>query len=381
MLGTNYRDYQVSVLKNVFLIGLLLSFTALQCFAQSFSIQELIKLSEIYPEEALEKVEQQLLLPYISASDKAMLQSLKADVAYYVDQPDLILGASEQALASGLLNEHWQVKTLITKARGHFQMKENKLFLNTANDAVFKSDRYDLTILKAASVIERANANALFKNFSESKDDLTLANRYLKALPDSFTKGVMQERYSAALRLLSRFEEAIESQHTAIEIFKKVKSVHFLAISYYNLGRVYDASGDIENAIKNMELSYQWAKEDNNKLNQAFSLSRLAEYQLKLNQVSKAEITLNEALRVADESPSFRVQFLARKDLALLTCTKTYESPCQNALKAAITFAEKFKMTADQGDLLKRLAQAYFQQERHELAYKALKKSMDISDN
>ena len=370
-----------SVLKNVSTIAFFYLLTAIQCFAQSVTLQELIKLSEIYPDQALEKVEQELLLTNLPETKKAILQSLKADIAYYVDQPDLIFGAAEQALTSGLLNKRWQVKTLITKARGHFQMKEDKLFLNTANEAVFKSDHYELTTLKAAAIIERANANALFKNFTESAEDLTVANRYLKVLPDSFTKGVMQERYTAALRLLSRFDEAIVAQLKAIEIFKLVKSVHFLSISYHNLSRVYAAAGDMDNAIINMEMSYHWATEDNNKLNQAFSLSRLAEYQLKLNQVSKAEVTLREALKVADESPSFRVQFLARKDLALLTCTKTQATACQDALRAAIKFAARFKMVADQQYLMERLAQAYFHQEEHELAYITLKKSMNMTEN
>jgi len=351
---------------------------SLQCLAQPSKIQDFLKLSEIYPEQTLKQIEQQLLLTTLPNNQRAMLHSIKADAAYYVDQPDLILDAAQKALSSGLLNRRWQVKTLITKARGHYQMKEYKQFFQAANEAVLKSEQYNLTVLKAAAVIERANANALFKKHTKSEEDLALANRYLKALPDTFTKGVMQERYTGALRLLGRFEEAVISQHKSIEVFKKTQSIHFLAVSYYNLGRVYDAAGDIEKATENMELSYRWALEDRNKLNQAFSLSRLAEYQLKLNQTAEAEKTLIKALKIADQSPSFKVQFLARKDLALLTCTKTSNLACQNSLNAAIVFAGKYNMLADKSELLQRLAAAYFQVEQYQLAYQTLKQSLTL---
>ncbi|SEL06362.1 Tetratricopeptide repeat-containing protein [Colwellia chukchiensis] len=348
------------------------------CPAQSLQVNSLINLSEIAPKRALAEIEQQLAQPEITNSERAMLTSLKADTAYYLDQPDLILAAAKFALASNLLNPRWQVKTLITMARGYEQMKDYKQYLATAEDAVRKSDQFDLKILKAAALIERATAIALFDDFEKSSADLALANRYLMALPDNFTKGVMQERYTGALRLLSRFEDAIASQQKSINIFQQTQSVHFLSISHYNLGRVYESIGDVKSAIKQMERSYQLAQEDNNKLNQAFSLSRLASYQFKLNQTVEAKNTLNKAIQVADESPSFKVQFLARKDLAVLTCSNNVNLACQEALTHAISFAEKYRMSVDRSELMQKLANVYFQNTQYQLAYQTLKQAIAL---
>lgn len=375
MLLSHVNIIRLLYLKNVFFISFLMLLASLQCSAQTTPIEELVALSEKHPEQALAEIEQQLLSNTIHDINKAKLQSLKADVAFYTDQPELVLPAATIALSSGLLNEKWQVRTLLAKARGHLHMEEYYLFLATANEAVVKSDQYNLTLLKAAAVIERATANAIFENYSKSEQDLIIANRYLKALPDSFNKGAMQERYSGVLGLLGRRDEAIALQQSSIEIFKKIQSLHFLALSYYNLGRVYENSEDFEKAIEYMELSYLTGVKDNNIINQAFALSRLAEYQLKLNQITEAEKTYLKALKAADESPSIMVQFLARNGFALLTCTKSFGLTCQKALNAAITFAEKSNMLADKKLLLEQLAEAYFQEKQYQRAYETLKQS------
>lgn len=335
---------------------------------------------QISPQEVFYKIEALLEDPEMSLAQKARLMVIQSETSYFIDRPEYILKYSKLALSSGLLDDFWYTRAIIDQARGYSQRGQYKEFFATANIAVTKAERSSLSNHLIAALIERAYSNIVLGNEDKGIIDLKLAVKYLDLLPDVFEKAVMLGRYSAANKEIGRIETAKKYQLQAINIYKKIESPHFLSIGYYNLGRIYQEVEDWEEASKLMLQSYRWALKDKNKLNQAFSLSRLSEFQNKLGKYKQAKEYLNEAVIAADASISERVKIQVRTNMAAILCQNNEFEECKTLLIQSISFAKSYKMRLDQVILMRMLAEAYYQLASFEKAYLTLKEANQLID-
>lgn len=325
------------------------------------------------PNEVFYKIEALLVDDEISLTLKTKLRVLQSEVAYIIDQPDNILKNSKAALASGLLIEPWHTRVLISQSRGYYQRGQFKEFLATANMAVLKAEQSNLLNYKISALVERAYAYNLLGNNDKAIKDINLAVKYLDLLPNVFDKAIILERFSAVNKRLGSIDIAKSYQLQANEIYKKNNSPHYLSIGYYNLSRIYQEVKDWQEASKWMLLSYRQALKDKNKLNQAFSLSRLSEYQNNLGNFPQAKEYLDEAIIAADASTSERVKMHVRKNMATILLQNKKFEECKVSLLESILLAKNYQMQRDQIELMQMLAETYYQLGAFEKAYLTLK--------
>lgn len=353
-------------------------------FAYSFNTDEadieqmLSQQIPVNPEAVFYKIEAFLADTELSLTLKSKLMVMQAEVAYIIDQPEHILKYSKSALATGLLKEPWHTRVLISQARGYFLRGQYKEFFATANMAVIQAEQSNLLNYKIAALVERANAYIFLADNNKATKDLNLAIKYLELLPNTFDKAIILEQFSVANKRLGQIEIAKKYQKQAIDIYKEIGSPHYLSIGYYNIGRIYQEVKDWQEASKWMLQSYRQALKDNNKLNQAFSLSRMSEYQNNLENFQQAKKYLNEAIIAADESNSERVKIHVRKNMANLLCQNKKFQECKTLLLDTIELANTYKMQGDKVELMKKLAETYYQLGAFETAYLTLKSANSL---
>jgi tetratricopeptide (TPR) repeat protein len=340
--------------------------------------QKLSRESTVNPKAVFYKIEALLADPDIAITLKAKLMVMQSDIAYAIDQPESIIKYSKLALATGLLIEPWHTRALISQSRGYYQRKQFKAFFATANMAVIKSEQSSLSNYKVAALVERAFAYHLLDDNKAANKDLNIAVKYLELLPSVFDKTTILERFSAVNKSLGHIKTARKYQGQANDIYKKLNSAHYLSIGYYNLGRIYQETQAWDEAGRLMLKSYRWALKDNNKLNQAFSLSWLSEYQNNLANHSQAKTHLNKAIIAADASTSERVKIHVRKNMASILCQNKEFQACKTLLVETIAFAKSYKMERDQVELMRILAETYYQLGAFEKAYLILKEADSI---
>lgn len=352
-------------------------FNCVTAHGYNLSDTALIEKIKLTPKEAFRYIQAQVIKQEVSSERKAELRVLLSEVAYFIDQPEHIVKYAEQAIASGRLNQQWHTRGLISLARGYYQKKEYQQFYTAANTAVLNADNYSFPMLKVAALAERAFANVLLGNKVKAKTDLTLVAKYLRLLPDVFEKAIVLERFSAGNIQFKNLKTALKFQNQAIDIYQKNQGSHFLSAAFYNLARIYSAQKSWQQANDYMMKSYRWALNDKNKLNQAFALSRIAEYQMELGHKERAEQHLKEAVAAADESASERVVIHARTKMAHFICQKISKiSECQALLNETIAFANAYKMFVDVKVLTRMLADNYAIQGDFEKAYSTLKDTL-----
>jgi len=335
--------------------------------------QELSHQIPINPKAVFYKIEVLLADTELTLTLKTKLMVLQSEVAYIIDQPENILKYSKAALATGLLNDTWHTRVLISQSRGYFQRGQFKEFFATANMAVLKAEQSNLLNYKIAALVERAYAYNLLGNNEKSVKDLNLAIKYLELMPNVFDKAIILERFSSANKRLGEIEKAQKYQHQANTIYEKINTPHYLSIGYYNLARIYQEIENWQEASLWMLQSYRQALKDKNKLNQAFSLSRLSEYQNNLENFQEAKKYLNEAIIAADLSSSERVKMHVRKNMAnILAQNKEFEE-CKTLLLETIALAETYQMQRDRIELMQMLAETYYQLGAYNKAYLTLK--------
>jgi len=348
------------------------------------SLAQSINYSDIYqktikdPAQTFSEVEQLLLSPNLANDDKNKLKVIQSEIAYFLDQPEHILSYVSEALSSGVLNNKWHARALISKARGHLQRKENKLFLIASQAAVNKAKKSVSPYQETAAIVEQAFAYVITGKIAIAKEKIKLAKKYISLLADDFNKAMILHRYSATLSKLGQYSLAIDVSIKAVQILEKLNAPHFISVGYYNLALSYDRANQIKLAAKQMELSYRWAVKDNNKLNQAFSLASLAKYQEQLNYIDQAKQTLLKAVNIANKTNSNRVKILSLKHLALFSCKYTQGEKCQQYLQESISIAEQFNFKKDRSELLKILADELFKDKKYKAAYEALKNSENL---
>ncbi|WP_286261573.1 tetratricopeptide repeat protein [Thalassotalea atypica] len=328
------------------------------------------------PEQAFYELQSQLDAG-VALQEKVKLFVVLSELAYYVDQPEHILHYVKEAIASGLLNELWYARALVSKARGHYQRRENKLFLITAQTAYEKAKQSRAPTIETAALIELIFANMSLGRDNQRETNLKLAHKYLSYLPSGFEKAILLQRYSTILRDLGRYSEAIKLIKDTIEMFRHLQSPHFTSISYYNLGRIEERQENFKAAISAMQLSYRWALKDKNYLNQAFSLSRMAEYQEKLQLLKDAKQSLELAKESAIRAQSSRVQLLTYKNIAEFTCRNEMNGACFQHLKSAIEHAKKSDLNKDKVELERYLASIYAKEGQYQKAYETLVSSIE----
>ncbi|WP_448212440.1 hypothetical protein [Colwellia sp. MEBiC06753] len=334
----------------------------------------------IQPEQTFYELQAQLNSE-MSPKEQAKLLVLLSEVAYFVDQSEKILTYVEQAMASGMLDKAWYSSALVNKARAHYQRREYELFLLTAQAAYESAKQSSTPTIEAAALIELTFANVILEKDNQLELNLKLIQKYLSYLKDDLDKGVLLQRYSAVLRNLNRFDQARIPIQQTIPIFEKIGSKHFISISYYNLGRIEQEQGHYQQAADAMELSYQWASKDKNFLNQAFSLSRLAEYQEHLGQIESAKKSLELAKDSATKVTSTRVQLLVYKKVAEFSCRNEASTLCYQQLNDAITLAKNSGLVKDDIELTRFLATMYAKDKRYQQAYETLAASIESSSN
>ena len=346
-------------------------------YALSYNIsnieQKLNHQISINPKAVFYEIESLLVDPELNVNLKAILMVLQSEVAYFIDQPEHILKYSRAALATGLLTDTWHARVLISQSRGYFQRGQFNEFYATANMAVIKTEQYNLSTYKISALVERAYANNLLGNNDLAIKDLALAIKYLELMPNVFDKAIILERYSAVNKRLGNIKVAQNHQHQANAIYEKIDTPHYLSIGYYNLARIYQAIENWQDASVWMLKSYRQALKDKNKLNQAFSLSRLSEYQNNLGNIKEANKYLNEAIIAADLSASERVKIHVRKNMAKILAQNKAFIECKTLLLETITLAETYQMARDKIELMQMLAETYFSLGDFESAYITLK--------
>ena len=331
------------------------------------------------PEEVFYRIEALLADNELSLVLKTRLMVMQSDIAYFIDQPEYILKYSKLALASGLLTEPWDTRVLISQSRGYFQRGQFKEFFATANMAVLKAERSNLSNYRVSALVERAYASYMIGDNNKANTDLNLAIKYLDLLPNNFDKAIILERFSTVNARLGHIELAKNYQHLAIDIYRESNSSHFLSISYYNLGRIYQEIEDWKQASQLMLQSYHWALESKNKLNQAFSLSRLSEFQNNLGKYELAKKYLNDAIIAADASTSERVKIHVRKNMANILCKNNELQACKTLLLETISFAKSYNMQLDQVELMHIRAETYYLLGSFEQAYLTLKAANNVA--
>ena len=346
-------------------------------YALSYNIsnieQKLNHQISINPKAVFYEIESLLVDPELNVNLKAILMVLQSEVAYFIDQPEHILKYSRAALATGLLTDTWHARVLISQSRGYFQRGQFNEFYATANMAVIKTEQYNLSTYKISALVERAYANNLLGNNDLAIKDLALAIKYLELMPNVFDKAIILERFSAVNKRLGNIKVALKYQHQANIIYEKIDTPHYLSIGYYNLARIYQAIENWQDASVWMLKSYRQALKDKNKLNQAFSLSRLSEYQNNLGNIKEANKYLNEAIIAADLSASERVKIHVRKNMAKILAQNKAFIECKTLLLETITLAETYQMERDKIELMQMLAETYFSLGDFESAYITLK--------
>ena len=335
--------------------------------------QKLNNQISINPKAVFYEIESLLVDPELNVNLKAKLMVLQSEVAYIIDQPEHILKYSKAALATGLLTDTWHARVLISQSRGYFQRGQFNEFYAAANMAVIKTEQFNLSTYKISALVERAYANNLLGSNDKAIKDLALAIKYLELMPNVFDKAIILERFSAVNKRLGNIKVALKYQHQANIIYEKIDTPHYLSIGYYNLARIYQAIENWQDASVWMLKSYRQALKDKNKLNQAFSLSRLSEYQNNLGNIKEANKYLNEAIIAADLSASERVKIHVRKNMAKILAQNKAFIECKTLLLETITLAETYQMERDKIELMQMLAETYFSLGDFESAYITLK--------
>ena len=335
--------------------------------------QKLNNQISINPKAVFYEIESLLVDPELNVNLKAKLMVLQSEVAYIIDQPEHILKYSKAALATGLLTDTWHARVLISQSRGYFQRGQFNEFYAAANMAVIKTEQFNLSTYKISALVERAYANNLLGSNDKAIKDLALAIKYLELMPNVFDKAIILERFSAVNKRLGNIKVALKYQHQANIIYEKIDTPHYLSIGYYNLARIYQAIENWQDASVWMLKSYRQALKDKNKLNQAFSLSRLSEYQNNLGNIKEAKKYLNEAIIAADLSASERVKIHVRKNMAKILAQNKAFIECKTLLLETITLAETYQMERDKIELMQMLAETYFSLGDFESAYITLK--------
>ena len=312
-----------------------------------------------------------------SKKRQAELMIWLAEISYYIDQPENIFKYTEQPLAGGLLSNSWKVRALISQARGYFQRSQHEEYFVLANKAVNSAEQHDLSKLKISALVERAYASLLLGYKIKATADLKLANKYISVLSDTFVKGMLLERFSIAIAENGNTKLAIEKQLEVIELYEDISAgPHFLSIAYYNLALNYTKTQAWQQEGSAMLKSYQWSLKDNNHLNQAFSLARLAKYEMRRGNIVLAEDYFEKAIIAADKSESGRIKIIARSALARFLCSNDKEDECEELLVNTITFAKNYQMEFEATSLTRALADLYYRQKSFDKAYQILKSTV-----
>lgn len=342
--------------------------------------QQLSQQLQINPEAVFNNIEVLLAGEETSLRLKAKLLTIQSEISFIIDRPENILKYAKAAIDTGLLDETWHTRALISQSRAYFQRGQYEEYFLTANKAVIKAEKSNLLNYKIAALVERAYAQVFLGDDEKATNDLTIAIKYLELSPENFDKAMILESFSAAQIRLNNIQTAIKHQHQAIAIYEKINSPHYLSISYYNLARIYQMTEDWHEASQWMLKSYQYALTDDNKLNQAFSLTRLSEYQNNLGNLKQAKKHLKKAIIAADESSSELVKITVRKNMVSILCQNKEFIACKNLLIESISFAETFKMQRDKIEFIKKLADTYSHLGEFEKAYLTLQ-SANINNN
>ena len=342
-------------------------------YASSYELeQQLSQQLQINPQAAFVRIEALLSDTEIPVLLKARLMVLQSEISYIIDRPENILKYAEAAMNTGLIDDIWYTRALISQSRAHFQRGQYEEYFNSANYAVLKAEEANLLNYKTAALVERAYAQVFLGDNERAKNDLTIATKYLELSPENFHKAIILERFSAAQIKLSNIQTATANQHQAIVIYEKINSPHYLSIGYYNLGRIYQKAQNWQESNQWMLKSYQQALTDDNKLNQAFSLTRLSEYQNNLGNLKQAKQYLKKAIISADASSSERVKITVRKNMANILFQNREFKACKDLLIESISFADSFQLHGNKTELLEKLSQTYYQLGDFKNAYLSL---------
>ncbi|MFY8275392.1 hypothetical protein AAEU32_14805 [Pseudoalteromonas sp. SSDWG2] len=302
---------------------------------------------------------------------KARLQVILSEMAYYIDQPEYILSYVDSAQNSGVLNDYWSARAMVSQARGYYQKREGKLYLATAKVAYEKAKLVNDPLLETSAVIELILANIEIGRKDAISQNMQLAKKFISFLPDDFEKAVLLQRYTKILTGLKKYDQAIKVINDTLMIFQQEGSAHFTSVSYYHLGQAEAMRGDLRRALVAMQLSLNWAIKDNNNLNQAFTLSRMAQLQTQLGLIDEAKQSLDMALKSASNTNSSIAQVLVLRHIAEFAC-QYQVSECYKSYEDAIAAASHHEMIAEVRDIRKELAAVFAKDGKHKQAYETL---------
>jgi tetratricopeptide (TPR) repeat protein len=146
------------------------------------------------------------------------------------------------------------------------------------------------------------------ENYDATIDYALLSMEKYKQKDDRFQYGQSLLMLSISYNSLNKLEEALLYADKAIEVFKELDNLLFVAKMETNMGAILSDIGNIEDSFKHLHNAYKIKAEVNDKT-LPYTMLKLADNYIKINDIDNAMTIVNEAFEVCseDEQSEYRV--------------------------------------------------------------------------
>lgn len=215
------------------------------------------------------------------------------------------------------------------------------------------------------------------ENYSATIDYLLLAMEKFKEKNDKLQYGQSLLMLSISYKSLGRFEEALLYANRAVEVFKELNNLAFIARIETNMGVILSDIGSIDDSFKHLEEAYKIKLEIKDKT-LLYTILKLVDNYIKINEVDKALDIVKDAYgKYNEESPSdYRIMLYYY--LYKLHLMKKDEKSAELYLLEAIRYLQNMDMPRELADVYIMLGELYESIGIKEEALKFINKGINI---
>lgn len=146
------------------------------------------------------------------------------------------------------------------------------------------------------------------ENYPSTIDYALLAMEKFKEKNDKYQYGQSLLMLSISYNSMNKFEEALYYAEQSIQVFKEIDNLKFIAKMETNMGIILSDIGNIDESFKHLTNAYKIKQETKDKT-LTYTMLRLADNYIKVNDIDKAVNIVNEAYEkcIEEDNSEYRV--------------------------------------------------------------------------
>lgn len=212
------------------------------------------------------------------------------------------------SVLSEIKNENDKVELLNTISSAYYSISGTEV-INYADQAITLAKKINANTELGNAYINKGNGNIIIGNYDESISCFSKAKdvfeKELKNSPTEDLKKSLARTYGSmgiVSSEQSNYSRAFQYYIKSISIYEELKDTSMLSKLYNNVGVAYKAQGEYNQALS----YFNKAKETQIELNDpniGITLTNIGNCHLELKQLSKAQLSFNEAASLVKDNP------------------------------------------------------------------------------